>query len=39
MVALARRIGVILHSMWVEDADFRADRSGSECGLRNQVTN
>lgn len=25
MVALARRIGVILHRMWVEDADFRAD--------------
>jgi transposase len=25
MVALARRIGVILHRMWVDDADFRAD--------------
>lgn len=25
MVALARRIGVILHRMWVEDADFRSD--------------
>jgi hypothetical protein len=25
MVALARRIGVILHRMRVEDADFRAD--------------
>jgi hypothetical protein len=25
MVALARRIGVILHRMWVEDTDFRAD--------------
>ena len=25
MVALARRIGVILHRMWVEDADFRYD--------------
>ncbi|MCB1377521.1 MAG: IS110 family transposase, partial [Alphaproteobacteria bacterium] len=24
MVALARRIGVILHRMWVEDTDFRA---------------
>ena len=25
MVALARRIGVILHRMWVEDTDFRTD--------------
>ena len=25
MVGLARRIGVILHRMWVEGADFRAD--------------
>jgi len=25
MVALARLIGVILHRMWVEDADFRSD--------------
>lgn len=25
MVALARRIGVILHRMRVEDAEFRAD--------------
>jgi transposase len=25
MVALARRIGVILHRMWIEDADFRSD--------------
>lgn len=25
MVALARRIGVILHRMWVEDTDLRAD--------------
>lgn len=25
MVALARRIGVILHRMWVEDTDFPAD--------------
>lgn len=25
MVALARRISVILHRMWVEDSDFRAD--------------
>jgi transposase len=25
MVALARRIGVILHRMWVDDADFRSD--------------
>jgi transposase len=25
MVALARRIGVILHRMWVEDADFRSN--------------
>jgi hypothetical protein len=25
MVALARRIGVILHRMWVEDSDFRFD--------------
>ena len=25
MVALARRIGVILHRMWVDDTDFRSD--------------
>jgi transposase len=25
MVALARRISVILHRMWVDDADFRSD--------------
>lgn len=25
MVALARRISVTLHHMWVEDADFRSD--------------
>ena len=25
MVALARRIGVILHRMWVEDTDLRSD--------------
>ena len=25
MVALARRISVILHRMWVEDNDFHAD--------------
>lgn len=25
LVALARRIGVILHRMWVDDADFRSD--------------
>lgn len=25
MVALARRIGVILHRMWVEDTDFRSE--------------
>ena len=25
MVALARRIGVILHRRWVDDADFRSD--------------
>lgn len=25
MVSLARRIGGILHRMWVEDTDFRAD--------------
>ena len=25
MVALARRIAVILHRMWVDDADFRTD--------------
>jgi hypothetical protein len=25
MVALARRIGVILHRMWVEGTDFRSD--------------
>lgn len=25
MVALARRIGVILHRMWVDDTDFRTD--------------
>jgi hypothetical protein len=24
-VALARRIGVILHRMWVDDTDFRSD--------------
>jgi len=27
MVALARRIGVILHRMWVEDAEFRSNGS------------
>jgi transposase len=25
VVALARRIGVILHRMWVEGAEFRSD--------------
>lgn len=25
MVALARRIGVILHRMWVDDTDFQPD--------------
>jgi hypothetical protein len=25
MVALARRIGVILHRMWVDDTDFRSE--------------
>jgi len=25
MIALARRISVILHRMWVDDADFRSD--------------
>lgn len=25
MVALARRIAVILHRMWVDDADFRVN--------------
>jgi hypothetical protein len=25
MVALARRIGVILHRMWIDDVDFHAD--------------
>lgn len=25
MVALARRVNVILHRMWVDDADFRSD--------------
>jgi hypothetical protein len=25
MVALARRIGVILHCMWIEGTDFRSD--------------
>lgn len=25
MVALARRIGVILHRMWVDDTDFQSD--------------
>ncbi len=25
MVALARRIGVILHRMWVDDTAFRSD--------------
>jgi hypothetical protein len=27
MVALARRIAVILHRMWVDDTDFRTDNS------------
>lgn len=25
MVALARRISVILHRMWVDDTDFQSD--------------
>ena len=29
MVALARRIGVILHRMWVDDTDFRSDTAAS----------
>lgn len=29
MVALARRIGVILHRMWVDDTDFRSDTAVS----------
>lgn len=29
MVALARRIGVILHRMWVDDTDFRSDSAVS----------
>jgi transposase len=40
MVALARRIGVILHRMWVDDADFRSDtqRSTPTDELRSQPT-
>ena len=29
MVALARRMSVILHRMWVDDADFWSDLAGS----------